>query len=122
MRKFRPAKTLPEANARLEMTEHMLEQMHAHHKLALQSRVAADPAVMEPVEVEVPPDEVMAAMRTISPTDDMTYQANFAYWAKNKERAKAFPKDFAREIIEGVVWEPARTEIVVIPDHPVPVS
>jgi hypothetical protein len=52
-------------------------------------------------EPDVPPDVVMAAMRRISPTDDETFKANYRYWEQNKDRARDYPDDFAKEILEG---------------------
>jgi hypothetical protein len=59
--------------------------------------------VIDLPEPDVPPDEVMAAMKQISPIKDKTYEANYAYWEANKERARLHPEAFAEEIISGGV-------------------
>lgn len=59
----------------------------------------------EPVEIpepDLPPAVVLAAMQQISPIKDKTYEANYAYWEKNKARCTLDPEAFAAEIIEGV--------------------
>jgi hypothetical protein len=59
-----------------------------------------EPVVVEPID-EMPPQVVLDAMRTISPVRDKTYDANWAFWEANKERAKEHPDAFAEEILDG---------------------
>jgi hypothetical protein len=68
----------------------------------LTPQASASVPLVEMPELDVPPDVVMAAMKKISPTKDKTYEANYAYWENNKERAAAFPKEFADEIVSGI--------------------
>ncbi len=93
------------AEARLDIALHNLEKMRdMYHELALRLATPAVPvpAVVEAIgDVEVPPDEVMAAMKAISPIRDKTYDANWAYWEANKEKARLHPVAFAAEIIDG---------------------
>lgn len=117
MRKFRPAKTLAEANARLEMCEHMLEKMHEHHRLALTGTVTETKAVVEPIEPDVPPDAVLAAIKAISPVQDPTYEANWRHWERNKERARLNPEGFAKEILEGDVDFTPPVSVLMVPDR-----
>ena len=114
-------KTYREAIARIEMLEHNICEMRKLHHDLLDRVLPRDKAfaAAEPVEVDMPPDEVMAAMKAISPTMDKTYEANWAFWERNKERAKLHPEAFADEIVRGAVWEPMvepRTEILIIPE------
>lgn len=53
-------------------------------------------------DVDVPPPAVLAAIQTISPTRDATYEANWRHWEKHKAHAAAHPDAFAQEIIDGV--------------------
>lgn len=68
----------------------------------LTPQTQASAPLVEMPELDVPPDVVMAAMKRISPTKDKTYEANYAYWENNKERAKAHPDAFAEEIVSGI--------------------
>jgi hypothetical protein len=68
----------------------------------LTPQTQANAPLVEMPEPDSPPDVVMAAMKQISPTKDRAYEANYAYWENNKERAKAYPAEFADEIIAGI--------------------
>ena len=77
----------------------LLDKYHA-----LRVSGANAPAPTEPITIEepdLPPEEVLAAMTLISPIRDATYEANWQFWERNKERAKKHPKDFADEILKG---------------------
>lgn len=67
----------------------------------LTTHPTAPAPTVEMPEPDVPPDAVMAAIKRISPTKDRTYEANYAYWEANKERAALHPDAFAEEIIAG---------------------
>lgn len=70
--------------------------------------VQAPAATAPPIEVpqpDVPPAVVLDAMRRISPIKDRAFDANWAYWERNKEHAAAHPDAFAEEILEGVQYE-----------------
>ena len=80
-----------------------LERMHALRVQGANPPEPVPPAiVME--EPDVPPDVVLAAMKQISPVPDKTYEANWQHWERNKEKAAAYPQEFADEIIEGAVF------------------
>lgn len=99
------------ADARYEGLRVMYDTLaDRYHQLALRTwppnvltQTGTNGAVA-PVEVEVegPPEVVLLAMRAISPTRDKTYDANWAFWERNKERAAAHPEAFAEEILAGV--------------------
>lgn len=55
---------------------------------------------------DLPPDEVLAAMKRISPQQDAAYHANFRFWEANKERARLHPAAFADEILSGETFAP----------------
>ena len=76
-------------------------------QLTLKSAAIA-PSVEIP-EPDVPPDAVMAAMKSISPIRDKTFEANWRYWEANKERARLHPEAFAEEILQGASFEVPRT-------------
>lgn len=99
-----------EAKAHGEQQQHNLASMRAlydelltkYHELASrQPHVAPHAVDVEVPEPDVPPSVVLQAMKQISPVEDATYRANWAYWEKNKERAAAYPQDFADEILKG---------------------
>lgn len=76
---------------------------------------------LEPIEPDTPPDVVLEAMRTISPTKDKTYEANWAYWEQHKERAAQHPDAFADEILYGTAsWQPPTRTLsaMALPDEP----
>ena len=83
----------------------LLDKYHAL-RMAGASPAPVVPA-MEPIEPDAPPDVVLEAMWTISPTKDKTYEANWLYWEQNKERAAQHPEAFAEEILYGTAsWQP----------------
>lgn len=97
---------------RIDMAQHNLAEMRRmydallakYHELASrQPHLVTAPALsdVEMPEPDVPPSVVLAAMKQISPIEDATYRANWAYWEKNKERAAAHPDAFADEILKG---------------------
>lgn len=102
----------PVSDARYELMQHNLEMMRSmydallekYHALASGQTIVTVPATVE--EPDTPPPAVLAAIQTISPVRDKTYDANWAYWGRNKARAAAHPDAFAEEIIAGVVFEP----------------
>ena len=62
-------------------------------------------AATEIVQPDMPPDVVLEAMRRVSPFRDKTFDANWAYWERNKQHAANNPEAFAQEILEGVQYE-----------------
>lgn len=80
----------------------LLDKYHELRVKGAEAPIPAPPAV-DIAEPDQPPDVVLAAMKQISPVRDKTYEANWAHWEQNKERAAAYPKDFADEIILGNV-------------------
>jgi hypothetical protein len=110
-----------EAKSHAAMADHNLAEMRKQYhdlldrydslaRLMVNAPVApayftTTPAVVEPMG-DMPPQVVLDAMRTISPVRDKTYDANWAFWEANKERAKEHPDAFAEEILDGFT-EPA---------------
>jgi len=80
--------------------------LEKYHALRMQGANAPEPVppVIAFPEPDVPPDVVLAAMKTISPVPDKTYEANWQHWERNKEKAAAYPNEFAQEIIEGAAF------------------
>lgn len=77
------------------------------HELASRQPALA-PKAPDPITVEqpdFPPPQVLAAMRRISPVKDKAFDANWAYWERNKEHAAKHPDDFALEILQGVEYD-----------------
>ena len=75
--------------------------LERYHDLATrQPHVATAESITLP-EPDVPPPQVLAAMRRISPSDDAAFRANWAYWEKNKQTASDHPDAFADEILKG---------------------
>jgi len=81
----------------------LLEKYHAL-RMAGANPVEPLPPFVEMEEPDVPPDVVLAAMKQISPVPDKTYEANWQHWERNKEKAAAYPNEFAQEIIEGAAF------------------
>ncbi len=73
--------------------------------LLLASTVKQVAATVEIEAPDVPPDAVLAAMKRISPIKDPAYEANWAYWEANKEKARLHPDAFADEILTGAVYD-----------------
>lgn len=120
------------SRARLDLALHNMEEMRSLHRSdvayyrgwvqtqdkqigywrdlyveATKPKAPPVPPSIEAVDVDMPPAVVLAAMETISPVRDKAYDANWAYWEKNKARAEAHPDAFAEEIIQGAVYEVA---------------
>lgn len=78
-----------------------------HHELTMTLAQPAEVKApeMAPVETDFPPPQVLAAMRRISPTRDRTFDANWAYWERNKEHAAKDPEAFALDILQGVEYD-----------------
>lgn len=79
------------------------EILAKYHELTARSPALA-PKEAEPVEVpqpDVPPAEVLAAIRQISPIKDKTFEANWAYWERHKAQAAQHPAAFADDILNG---------------------
>lgn len=100
--------------AHAEIQDHNLEKMREMYDalmvdfkaMKLQGAVVIPPP--EPVLVEqpdVPPAVVLAAMHRISPLKDKAFEANWAYWERNKQTAAAHPEAFAEDILRGVEGE-----------------
>ena len=115
--------------AQLDLARHNLAEMRgmydtllAKYEALAHGRLAQPIQPVEAMEpIEYPPDEVMAAMKAISPVRDKTYEANWAYWEANKEKARLHPAAFAAEIAEGITYEPPPS-ILLVPEGPLPVS
>ena len=77
--------------------------LEKYHQLAMPK---AQPVVeLAPIETDFPPPEVLAAMRAISPIRDRTFDANWAYWERNKDHAAKNPEGFAQDILRGVEYD-----------------
>ena len=100
--------------------ESVLDKYHALRTAGANTPVPTVSAeLIEPPDS--PPDVVLAAMRTISPVKDKTYEANWAYWEQHKERAAQHPEAFADEILYGTAsWQPATRTMstMALPDEP----
>lgn len=83
--------------------------LEKYHELAQPKVPEASAPVVIP-EPRTPPRAVLAAIKAISPTRDKTYDANWAFWEANQERAELHPDAFAEEIMQGAVYEPVEVD------------
>lgn len=74
--------------------------LEKYHELRVSGANAPAPAPPVPV-AEMPPPEVLRAMRIISPRDDQTFKANWDLWLANKDEAAKDPAKFAERIRRG---------------------
>lgn len=79
----------------------LLEKYHALRITTGANVPEPAPLVVQMDEPDVPPSTVLAAMKTISPVPDKTYEANWQHWERNKARANQHPEEFADEILNG---------------------
>ena len=79
--------------------EKLFDAYHALRVSGANAPVVTEPVVIEPPEL--PPPKVLGAIQFISPVRDKVYDANWAYWEANKERAAQHPDAFALEILNG---------------------
>ena len=77
-----------------------------HELIAALAKPTPEKVEMVPVtETDFPPPQVLAAMRRISPNRDRTFDANWAYWERNKEHAAKNPDAFALDILQGIEYD-----------------
>jgi hypothetical protein len=87
--------------ARCERAEQRFDNLlQAYQQLRVAGANPKEPDKAIPAP-ELPPREVMAAIRAISPRNDATFYANYRLWEENKQDAKDDPKAFAERIRRG---------------------
>ena len=89
-----------EADGWLVVVNPSIDASHVVH-----AATGAAPEMVPVTETDFPPPQVLAAMRRISPNRDRTFDANWAYWERNKEHAAKNPEAFALDILQGIEYD-----------------